>query len=217
MKHNLKHLLHLTTARDFTTRAVRAWRKLLPDWTPTLDMLRELDTRPHEHITAVRIVAEGWEANDPRWDVLMALLEYERRDERFRRDCADALTRLGQEMDQPSNVTYLPEEVWEDLAQEDFDAQSEECMDEPEAAAPLCPPGECTWPDCGCPEIEQPPVRSVDERRERVVIPLKVVNRAGQVFHSGETTVETPIKADFLDRLKPVKHLREKGHAPDHL
>lgn len=82
MKHNLKRILRLTEARTPWIQAVRAWRRLLPDWTPSLDALRELDTRPHEHITAVRIVADGWPANDPRWDVLMALLEWERREEK---------------------------------------------------------------------------------------------------------------------------------------
>jgi hypothetical protein len=82
VKHNFKRALYLMTARDFTIRAVRAWRRLLPDWTPTLDVFRELDTRPHEHVTAVRIVAEGWEPNDARWDVLAALLEWERREAR---------------------------------------------------------------------------------------------------------------------------------------
>ena len=82
MKHNMRRVLHLTQARDFTMRAIRAWRHLLPDWTPTLDDLRELDTRPHEHVAAVRIVASGWGAEDARWDVLLALLEYERRQEK---------------------------------------------------------------------------------------------------------------------------------------
>lgn len=214
MKHNLRRVLHLTTARDFTVRAVRAWRKLLPDWTPTLDMLRDLDTRPHEHIAAVRIVATGWEANDPRWDVLMALLEWERRDVRDEEYCKNLAASIQPLPEQSSNVTYLPEDQWGEMWEctpEPDDPPAEESSDEPEGAAPLCPPGECTWPDCGCPEIEQPPVRSEDERRERVVIPFKVVNRAGQVFHSGETTVETPLKASFLDRLTPVKHLREKN------
>lgn len=200
MKHNLKRVLHLTTARDFTVRAVRAWRKLLPDWTPTLDMLRDLDTRPHEHIAAVRIVAEGWDGNDPRWDVLMALLEYERRDA-IKQESYD--TRLAAwekgllERQNTANVTYLPEEVWDDLAQEDYDA--EECSDEP-----------CSY----CDESDDALCAlHRDERRERVVIPIKVTNRAGQVFHSGETTVETPLKAAFLNNVRLVKHLREKDDA----
>jgi len=177
VKHNLKQLLHLTMARDFTVRAIRAWRKLLPDWTPTLDMLRDLDIRPHEHIAAVRIVATGWEANDPRWDVLMALLEYERR---------EAIKECVSSCEEDAYLKALDESI------------------QPLPSAPVCPPGECTWPDCGCPEIEQPPVR-------QVVIPFKVVNRAGQVFHSGETTVETPLKAAFLNNVRLVKHLREKN------
>lgn len=102
MKHNLKRILRLTEARTPWIQAVRAWRRLLPDWTPSLDALRELDTRPHEHITAVRIVADGWPANDPRWDVLMALLEWERREER------------------KQHVTVLTEEAFEDAAREVF-------------------------------------------------------------------------------------------------
>lgn len=83
-KHNLKRVLRLTEARTFTVRAIRAWRDLLPDWTPSLDGMADLDTMPHEHVAAVRVVAEGWEASDPRWDVLMALLEWERRQERMK-------------------------------------------------------------------------------------------------------------------------------------
>ena len=89
MRHNLRNLLHLD-ARTPSVRAVRAWRRLLPDWTPTLDAHRDLDTRPHEHVAAVRIVAEGWSPEDARWDVLMALLEYERREERMRWLTAEA-------------------------------------------------------------------------------------------------------------------------------
>jgi hypothetical protein len=151
-------------ARDFTVRAIRAWRKLLPDWTPTLDMLRDLDTRPHEHIAAVRIVAKGWSANDARWDVLMALLEYERREENARA--------RAEYWSEPGRVDAWVEEV---LMTDDEPA--EECSDDPE---------------------------------DRIVIPFKVVNRAGQVFQSGETTVETPLKAAFLNNVRPVKHLREK-------
>lgn len=80
MKHNLKGIFRLTEARTFWVRAVRAWRNLLPDWTPSLDELRALEDKPHEHRAAVRIVSHGWDNNDPRWDVLMALLEWERRE-----------------------------------------------------------------------------------------------------------------------------------------
>lgn len=82
MKHNMKRVLRFTEARTFTVRAIRAWRRLLPDWTPTLDDLKALETMPHEHRAAVRVIAEGWATNDPRWDVLMALLEWERRQAR---------------------------------------------------------------------------------------------------------------------------------------
>lgn len=84
MKHNLRRVLRLTEARTFWVRAMRAWRELLPDWTPSLDEHRALETMPREHRAAVAIVADGWLANDPRWDVLMALLEWERRAERER-------------------------------------------------------------------------------------------------------------------------------------
>lgn len=80
MKHNLKGIFRLTEARTFWVRAVRAWRNLLPDWTPSLDELRALEDKPHEHRAAVQIVSHGWDNNDPRWDVLMALLEWERRE-----------------------------------------------------------------------------------------------------------------------------------------
>lgn len=79
-------------------RAVRAWRALLPDWTPSLGDLHELESRPPEHAAAVRVLTQGWAGNDARWDVLLALLEWERQAERERRAAADELTRLGQEM-----------------------------------------------------------------------------------------------------------------------
>lgn len=193
MRHNLRRVLHLTEARTFWVRAVRAWRDLLPDWTPTLDALRALDTRPHEHVAAVRIVAEGWEPNDPRWDVLMALLEWERR-------AATVAEQQRVEDEQDARISAWQEAL---LAEEAEMAESEASRQAAVAdnRAPVCPPGECTWPDCACPEIEQPPVRAA-------IIPVKVVTSQGQTL--SETTLETPIKAAFLDRLTPVKHLREK-------
>lgn len=171
MKHNLRRVLHLTEARTFWVRAVRAWRNLLPDWTPTLDALRELETMPHEHRAAVAVVSEGWQANDPRWDVLMALLEWERRQAR------------------------------DDEAATGYFRELKERLE-----SPLCPPGECAWPNCGCPEVEQPPVR------EATVIPVSVVQN-GRTVSESETTVETPLKAFFLDNVVPIKHLSEKDHA----
>jgi hypothetical protein len=58
---------------------IRAWRELLPDWRPTLGELQRLDTGPDEYLVALRSVAREWSPNDARWDVLMALFEYERR------------------------------------------------------------------------------------------------------------------------------------------
>lgn len=67
-------------ARTFAVRAARAWRELMPDWTPNLDDLRKLDDAPREYVAAVKIVAKDWSDDDPRWDVFMALLEWNRRD-----------------------------------------------------------------------------------------------------------------------------------------
>lgn len=89
MRHNRFRLLHWTEARTPTVRAVRAWRQLLPDWTPTLDALRSLENMPHEHRAAVAVITDGWSTDDARWDVLMALLEYERRDASMRHRLAD--------------------------------------------------------------------------------------------------------------------------------
>lgn len=180
MKHNLRRVLHLTEARTPWVRAVRAWRNLLPDWTPTLDALRELDTRPHEHVAAVRIVADGWEPNDPRWDVLMALLEWERR-----------------------NATAAEQQRVED----DLDARVrawEEALLAEEAEPSPAPVGGVK----GNPLNYHPEDEDEDEPKT-AIIPVKVVTSQGQTL--GETTLETPIKAAFLDRLTPVKHLREKG------
>lgn len=86
MRHNRHRLSRLVSARVFWTRAVAAWRDLLPDWRPSLEELQALDARPLEHQRATRILAYGWDNNDPRWDVLLALLEWERRAERERRE-----------------------------------------------------------------------------------------------------------------------------------
>lgn len=102
-------LTRFMAARLFQVRAVGAWRRLLPDWTPTASDLNELEHRSHEHGVAVRFLTYGWSYDDARWDVLLALLEWERRAERERRETADELTRLGQEMDY-SNVVSMDQE-----------------------------------------------------------------------------------------------------------
>ncbi len=104
MRHNRFRLLHWTEARTPTVRAVRAWRQLLPDWTPSLDALRDLENMPHEHRAAVAVITDGWSVDDARWDVLMALLEYERRDASMRRMVADEMSALRQELDSPTDA-----------------------------------------------------------------------------------------------------------------
>lgn len=174
MKHNLRRVLHLTEARTFWVRAVRAWRNLLPDWTPTLDALRELDTRPHEHVAAVRVVAEGWEPNDPRWDVLMALLEWERR----------------QAKEEARREHWVKPGAFERLMSAVREEQKTACG---------C--GECA--DVGC---------DICPCHKPVVVPVKVIQN-GRTVSESETTVETPLKAFFLDNVVPIKHLSEKDHA----
>lgn len=116
---NRFRLLGWTQARTPWVRAVRAWRNLLPDWTPSLDEQMTLETMPHEHRAVVAVISDGWDPNDPRWDCLMALLEWERRQERTRRQLADELSREASEMsgawdDQPAplpdNVISIDEE-----------------------------------------------------------------------------------------------------------
>lgn len=190
MKHNLRRVLHLTEARTFWVRAVRAWRNLLPDWTPTLDALRELETMPHEHRAAVAIVSEGWQSNDPRWDVLMALLEWERR----------------QAKEQARRDFWAKPGAFERL----MDAVREEQEDEDHPNGFLCQRHGVD--DCFCsgaPDYELP-------KQEPVVIPVKVVQN-GHTVSESETTVETPLKAFFLDNVRPIKHLSEKEHAGSHL
>lgn len=92
MSNNRHRLSRFVTARTPAMRAVRAWRNLLPDWKPDLDQLQALDRMPIEHRQAVRVLAHGWGHNDGRWDVLLALLEWERRAERERRNAADELS-----------------------------------------------------------------------------------------------------------------------------
>jgi hypothetical protein len=98
VKHNRRRWLPLTEARARTVRAIRAWRNLLPDWTPTLDMVRELENMPREHRAAVTAISYGWPDDDARWDVLVALLEWERREERNRCWMADVVAETGMEV-----------------------------------------------------------------------------------------------------------------------
>lgn len=62
---------------------VKAWRELtqrhIPDWQPTLQRLRRLDEGPGELLVALRAIARGWDQNDARWDVLMAVVEFYKR------------------------------------------------------------------------------------------------------------------------------------------
>ncbi len=80
VRHNKTRHLRWAMSRTPVVRAVRAWRNLLPDWTPTLDEQIALEGGTWEHRAAVAVLTDGWDANDPRWDVLMALLEWERRE-----------------------------------------------------------------------------------------------------------------------------------------
>lgn len=89
MKHNRHRLSRWMTARSIALRAVTAWRDLLPDWTPELGELLALDARPVEHRFAVKTITQGWSLEDPRWDVLLALLEWERRAERTKSHAID--------------------------------------------------------------------------------------------------------------------------------
>lgn len=65
---------------DRVQQDLSAWRQLvqhhLPDWRPTLQQLQRLDEGPHELTVALRSLARGWDKDDARWDVLMAVLEY---------------------------------------------------------------------------------------------------------------------------------------------
>ncbi|MGA4942129.1 hypothetical protein [Streptomyces cinereoruber] len=60
--------------------AVGAWKALLPGWCPTVEELRKLDEGAPEFVAAVRAMTADWSPEDARWDVLMALLEYTRRE-----------------------------------------------------------------------------------------------------------------------------------------
>ncbi|MEW2498385.1 hypothetical protein AB0942_33360 [Streptomyces nodosus] len=63
-------------------RDVPVWRRLarlMPGWLPTLEGLQKLDEGPPELIGALRSISRGWNRDDARWDVLMAVLEFYRR------------------------------------------------------------------------------------------------------------------------------------------
>ena len=69
--------------RETEQRALAAWRgmaELLPAWRPTLDQLDALDAEPPRVIAAYRSIAEGWSDDDARWDVLVSVLVYARRE-----------------------------------------------------------------------------------------------------------------------------------------
>jgi hypothetical protein len=89
MKHRRMRPLSYAAERARTVRAVRAWRRLLPDWTPDLDDMRALEAAPAPHRDAVKAITYDWDSGDARWDVLLALLEHARREERTRIRLAD--------------------------------------------------------------------------------------------------------------------------------
>lgn len=119
MKRNRHRLSRFVAARIPAVRAVRAWRALLPDWKPTLEQLQALDRMPMEHRQAVRVLAYDWSYDDPRWDVLVALLEWERREERKRRNAADELTRLGQELNRTGGPIDITEMITDNVVSMD--------------------------------------------------------------------------------------------------
>ncbi|WP_406444581.1 hypothetical protein OHB14_36805 [Streptomyces sp. NBC_01613] len=70
--------------KDQVRQDLTAWRELtrhhMPDWRPTLPQLQRLDEGPHELGVALRSITRGWARSDARWDVLMAVLEYYKRE-----------------------------------------------------------------------------------------------------------------------------------------
>lgn len=60
--------------------AIDAWRRLLPGWKPTLAQLNALDEKSPEFTAAIRAMTRDWTAHDARWDTLVAVVEYVRRD-----------------------------------------------------------------------------------------------------------------------------------------
>lgn len=72
-----------TEQRATEQRALAAWRgmmPILPGWKPTLEQLDALDCEHPRVIAAYRSIAEGWASDDARWDVLVAVLVYTRRE-----------------------------------------------------------------------------------------------------------------------------------------
>jgi hypothetical protein len=67
-----------------SNRDLAAWRNLarqhLPGWRPTAPQLQQLDEGPHELGVAIRSITRGWDRFDARWDVLLAVLEYYKRE-----------------------------------------------------------------------------------------------------------------------------------------
>lgn len=66
--------------RQRNRACVKAWSRLLPGWRPDADQLAALDAEPRRVILAYRAIAEGWARDDARWDVLIAVLVYTRRE-----------------------------------------------------------------------------------------------------------------------------------------
>lgn len=70
-----------SSVRRRRTRAcVKAWSRLLPGWKPDADQLEALDAGPWQLQAAYGALAEGWDRADARWDVLIAVLVYTRRE-----------------------------------------------------------------------------------------------------------------------------------------
>jgi hypothetical protein len=69
-----------TPRADRNMAAINAWRRLVGDWQPTLEQLQALERKPPEYREALRVISEGWSPDDARWDVLLALFEYNRRE-----------------------------------------------------------------------------------------------------------------------------------------
>jgi phage gp16-like protein len=62
---------------------LEAWRnlaRLMPGWRPTLQGLQRLDEGPNELLVALRAIARGWAHQDARWDVLMGVIEFYKRE-----------------------------------------------------------------------------------------------------------------------------------------
>lgn len=71
---------HRDEPRARSRACLRAWRELLPGWRPDRDQLNALDAESPQLVAAYRAIAEGWPADCARWDVLIAVLVYTRRE-----------------------------------------------------------------------------------------------------------------------------------------